>query len=172
VSLSFPGELPPALEGADEVVRWYALIDGSLAGLFPTRSADAPGLRSASTAVARAGETGRCASRRPRRAGRCFFGRDGDYPLPAYADTIWSLRAGDVEVMAHPETELLHTVEARWRSRSPASAAPRRPEAGLPPVRGASGAIPACPGQSVATVGKGTGSHSHSKWEPASIGNR
>jgi len=41
-----------------------------------------------------------------------FFGRDGDYPLPAYADTIWSLRAGDPEVMAHPETaELLFWVD-------------------------------------------------------------
>jgi acetylornithine deacetylase len=33
-----------------------------------------------------------------------YFGRGGGYPLPAYADTVWSLRAGDPEVMAHPET--------------------------------------------------------------------
>ena len=50
------------------------------------------------------------------RAGECadvpFFGRGGGYPLPAYADTVWSLRAGDPDVMAHPETaELLFWVD-------------------------------------------------------------
>jgi acetylornithine deacetylase len=32
-----------------------------------------------------------------------FFGRGGGYPRPAFADTVWSLRAGDPEVMAPPE---------------------------------------------------------------------
>jgi len=41
-----------------------------------------------------------------------FFGQESEYPMPAYADTIWSLRAGDPEVMAHPEVaELLFWVD-------------------------------------------------------------
>ncbi len=41
-----------------------------------------------------------------------FFGQDSGYPLPAFADTIWSLRAGRPDVMANPEqAELLFWVD-------------------------------------------------------------
>jgi acetylornithine deacetylase len=41
-----------------------------------------------------------------------FFGSGSDDPLPARADMVWSLTAGDPEVMAHPETaELLFWVD-------------------------------------------------------------
>ncbi len=33
-----------------------------------------------------------------------YFGRADGYPLPASADTIWTLRAGDPDLMANPET--------------------------------------------------------------------
>lgn len=41
-----------------------------------------------------------------------FFGRDSEYPSPAFADTVWSLRAGQPDVMANPEqAELLFWVD-------------------------------------------------------------